>query len=56
MEPSVPDSAGDRSADDRWTSIFISGAGVPIVLGSDFGHRDDHGHNLAKSPCCTGPG
>ena len=23
-------------------------AGVPIALGSDFGHRDDHGHNLAE--------
>gem|GEM_PF-10314 len=25
-------------------------AGVPIALGSDFGHRDDHGRNLAEIP------
>jgi imidazolonepropionase-like amidohydrolase len=25
-------------------------AGVPIALGTDFGHRDDHGDNLAEIP------
>jgi imidazolonepropionase-like amidohydrolase len=31
-------------------------AGVTIALGSDFGHRDDHGGNLAEIPLLRGAG
>jgi imidazolonepropionase-like amidohydrolase len=31
-------------------------AGVKIALGSDFGHRDDHGHNLSELALLHGAG